>query len=112
VHWRGATGWFSYTLKDPDGEAATLRLQFRPDADRAHEVRLNTIVLTEANVLHHHDDHVVVDFPIPEEARSAAVNGAIVFALHAIPGASTGDLLCVQLLKRADNAVIPGQPVS
>ena len=101
VHWRSATGWFSYTLKDPDGEAATLRLQFRPDADRAHEVRLNTVLLAEATVSHQDDDHVVVDFPIPEEARSAAVDGTIVFALHAIPGASTGDLLSVQLLKNS-----------
>ncbi|MEG0885389.1 MAG: glycoside hydrolase family 127 protein, partial [Janthinobacterium sp.] len=45
-HWRHATGWFSYDLNDPQGEARTLRLTLSTlDAGRTFDVLLNGVKL-------------------------------------------------------------------
>jgi len=100
VHWRSATGWFSYALSDPAARATLLRVRFRAAEDRAHELRLNGLVL-DGPVRSTRDGGVdVTDFAIPAELRNHD-GGRLVFAVHARPGCRTGDLLSVRLLKAA-----------
>jgi len=47
-HWRHASKWFSYRLKDPKGEAAVLQLTFaRADAGRRFDILVNGTRLAE-----------------------------------------------------------------
>ena len=47
-HWRHASKWFSYRLKDPKGEARLLRLTFaRADAGRRFDILVNGITVAE-----------------------------------------------------------------
>ncbi|MBT2514172.1 glycoside hydrolase family 127 protein [Arthrobacter sp. ISL-30] len=98
IHWRSATGWFSYTLSDVRKQASLLRVRFRAVEGRAHGLRLNGVVLLEAVNSWREGDQDVSDFAIPEEARNAGDDGRLVFAVHALPGALSGDLLAVELL--------------
>ena len=50
-HWRHASKWFSYRLKDPQGEAAILRLSFaRADAGRRFDILVNGTRLAEVEL--------------------------------------------------------------
>lgn len=98
LHWRTATGWFSYTLKDPNREAAFLRVWVRSDPGRRQRFTLNGAPLTEmlrADIVH---GHGVTDYTIPAAARIQD-SVALVFAVHAEPGSATEDLLSVELRK-------------
>ncbi len=104
LHWRSATGWFAYRLADPAGAPAVLRVRFRaskgtlsgPEAT-SQELRLNGIPLA-APLRKHLDGPVEIqDYAVPEGATSA-----LTFSVHALPGATTGDLLSVQLLRKDD----------
>ncbi|MFJ6376107.1 beta-L-arabinofuranosidase domain-containing protein [Pseudarthrobacter oxydans] len=97
-HWRNAAGWFSYTLTDRHRQATLLRVRFRAGGGPTHELRLNGTVLTGPVHCARESDHDVTDFSIPEEVRNIK-DGHLVFAVHAQPGSTTGDLLSVQLLK-------------
>jgi hypothetical protein len=99
IHWRSATGWFSYTLSDVRKQASLLRVRFRAVEGRAHGLRLNGVVLREAVSSWLEGDQDISDFAIPEEARNASDAGQLVFAVHALPGALSGDLLAVELLR-------------
>lgn len=98
VHWRSATGWFSYTLADPERKATLLRVRFRTVGDRAHELRLNGRALDGPVRSTRGRGVDVADFVIPAELRNHD-GGRLVFAVHARPGCRAGDLLSVQLLK-------------
>lgn len=100
VHWRNATGWFSYVLKDSGGKAAVVRMRMRPDAGRGHRISLNGVPLVEALHSGIEQGAEVTEYAVPAEARTE-VSGALVFAVHALPGTTTGDLLSVELLDGA-----------
>lgn len=100
IHWRSATGWFSYTLADPEARATLLRVRFRAAGDRAHELRLNGVPLSGPVRCVRDGEEEVVDFEVPDQVRNHD-GGQLVFAVHARPGCITGDLLSVQLLKTA-----------
>lgn len=98
IHWRSATGWFSYNLADPERRAGLLRVRFRAMEGRSHELRLNGHLLVEP-VRDEHDGGLhVTDFVVTDAFRSGPADGALVFAVEARPGHSTGDLLSVELL--------------
>jgi hypothetical protein len=98
VHWRNATGWFSYTLAGPGDAPAVLRARFRAGSLEAsgHELRLNGVRLGEPSASWRSVDADVQDFVVP-----AGTTGTFTFSVHAVPGKITGDLLSVQLV-RAD----------
>ncbi|MDQ0076735.1 beta-L-arabinofuranosidase domain-containing protein [Arthrobacter oryzae] len=100
VHWRSATGWFSYVLKDSGGRAASVRVRMRPDAGRGQRISLNGVPLKEALDSRVEHGQEVTEYAVPAEARADA-SGALVFAVHALPGTATGDLLSVELLDGA-----------
>lgn len=98
LHWRSATGWFSYILKDPGTEAVCLRVKVRQEPGRRQRLTLNGSPLT--NILRSEitDGHGVTDYAIPAEARIAE-SKTLVLAVHAEPGSATEDLLSVELRK-------------
>ncbi|QCB95273.1 hypothetical protein E5225_08210 [Cellulomonas shaoxiangyii] len=98
THSRSATGWFAYTLRDPDAAASVLRLTWvepDPAEPRAHEVRIGGAVarpqaaLVQDGVLHE-------DFAVTPEARDA--HGQVAVAVHGRDGLATPELLRVRLL--------------
>ncbi|GAA3401732.1 glycoside hydrolase family 127 protein [Pseudarthrobacter polychromogenes] len=96
LHWRTATGWFSYILKDPGTDAAFLRVRVRQDPGRRQRLTLNGAPL--AKVLRSDVDHghEVTEYAIPAEARIKDPH-SLVFSVHAEPGYTTEDLLSVEL---------------
>ncbi|WP_350005714.1 beta-L-arabinofuranosidase domain-containing protein [Pseudarthrobacter sp. WHRI 8279] len=98
LHWRTATGWFSYTLKDPNSVAAVLRVRVRQSPGRRQRLALNGSPLTK--ILRSGTDHdcEVTEYAIPAEARIKDAH-TLVFAVHAEPGSTTEDLLSVELRK-------------
>lgn len=98
IHWRSATGWFSYVLTDPDQRADVLRVRFRQVPGRGHELRLDGVLLDEPSNEWQEGDHVVTDYALPGLRGGQPGAGGLVFAVQALPGCSTGDLLSVQLV--------------
>lgn len=100
VHWRNTTGWFSYVLKDSGGTSASLRVKMRQEPGGGQRITLNGVPLTEA--LHSRTEHEyeVTEYAVPAEARTEA-SESLVFAVHALPGISSGDLFSVELLGAA-----------
>ncbi len=99
LHWRSATGWFSYILKDPAREGTLLRVRFRPASGRGHILRLNGTDLAEPLVSHTACPEVQ-EFPVTAGMRGSDGGGqALEFSVHALPGLRTGDLLSVELVK-------------
>jgi DUF1680 family protein len=98
LHWRSATGSFSYILTHPEDSAAVLRIRFRREGaeGRAHELRLNGELLAEPLRTVRDGDTVVQDFAV----AAAEGTGKLTFSVHALPGAVTGDLLSVELLRQ------------
>jgi hypothetical protein len=98
IHWRNATGWFSYSLCDSASRATLLRVRFRVVDGRGHKLLLNGSVLADPVRSVRDGGDVLTDFAIPDDLRDHD-GGRLVFAVHAQPGHTTGDLLSVQLLK-------------
>jgi len=98
VHWRNATGWFSYNLAGPGDSPAVLRVRFRAESAQgtAHELRLNGELLGEPVRTLSDGDTEVQDFSVPAAEGTAK----LAFSVHALPGAATGDLLSVELLRQ------------
>jgi DUF1680 family protein len=96
VHWRNATGWFSYALAGLEDARAVLRVRFRAGSleTGGHELRLNDVLLGEPNTSWCGPDADVQDFVVP-----AGTSGTLTFSVHALPGQVTGDLLSVQVLR-------------
>ncbi|WP_461188435.1 beta-L-arabinofuranosidase domain-containing protein [Arthrobacter sp. Z4-13] len=98
IHWRSATGWFSYVLKDPEGRASLLRVRFRADASRGHQLSLNGLPLGGRVRQEQEGGEVLSDFSISDAHRTVSPDGELVFTVKALPGRSSGDLLSVQLI--------------
>ena len=78
--------------------ATLLRVRFRAVEGRGHDLRLNGSALADPVRSARDGDEVVTDFAIPDQLRNHD-GGRLVFAVHAKPDCTTGDLLSVQLLK-------------
>lgn len=105
LHWRTATGWFSCILKDPDIEAACLRIKSRKNPGRRQRLTrltLNGAPLTKVLRSATNDGHGVIEYAIPAEARIQD-SQTLVLAVHAEAGSTTEDLLSVELRKTDDH---------
>jgi len=100
LHWRSATGWFSYRLRAPE-RAAVVRLRFRAVDGTAgptdQVVRVGGVDVTGPAA---GDD--VLDVPLVD-AMLGDGDGAVEVALHAAAGGRTRDLVEVQV-RRAPGA--------
>lgn len=99
-HWRHASKWFSYELKDPKGEAKLLRLSFaRADAGRRFDIEVNGVQLAEVALTGDTaQEFYTVDYPLPAsllQARPSALSVRFV----AKPGSVAGGLYGLRLLR-------------
>lgn len=99
-HWRTASGWFSYELRDKDLQAKTLRIMyFGADRDRQHRMLVNGQAIAEV-VLDGSkgDSFFTVDYAIPQELVKAS-NGVLTIKFEAINNAVTAGIYEVRLLR-------------
>ncbi|MEQ5809784.1 glycoside hydrolase family 127 protein [Alteromonas sp. NFXS44] len=75
-HWRDATAWFSYELKNPEKRAKTLRLTyFKGDQNRRFRILINgeTLATVDLPVHASEEDLYQVDYPLPVSLQNAEV---------------------------------------
>ncbi|MGD8174867.1 beta-L-arabinofuranosidase domain-containing protein [Marinimicrobium sp. ARAG 43.8] len=100
-HGRQATGWFSYELNDPEGEARYLRVTYY-SADRGNEfsVRINGHVIADVELEGAREANFYsVDYPIPESVSEAARDGVLTLRFEAKDGSVAGGIFGVHLLR-------------
>jgi DUF1680 family protein len=99
-HWRHASKWFSYELKDPKQEAAVLRLTYaKADAGRRFDIVANGQLLAEVTLTGDAaGDFYTVDYPIPAALRDAA-QGLLNVRFVAQAGSLAGGLYGLRLLR-------------
>jgi len=100
LHWRHASGWFSYVLKDPKREAKRLRLSLaKGDAGRKFDVLANGRLLeTMEPDVAAPQEILARDIAIPQELVENA-GGTLVIRFVAHPGSVTGGLYGLRLLR-------------
>jgi len=99
-HWRHASKWFSYQLKDPRQEAKTLRLTFaRADAGRRFDIVVNgTLVAEVALAEGEAQEFYARDFDVPA-ALVAASGGKLDVKFVAKEGSVAGGLYGLRLMR-------------
>ena len=96
-HWRHASGWFSYELKDREAAARVLRLTFASgDAGRKFDVQVNGRLLQTVTIEARPEAFYSLDLPVPADAaRDGMVE--VKFVAHA--GSLAGGLYGLRLLR-------------
>ena len=105
LHWRSATGWFSYRLRAPEG-AAVVRLRFRAvdaAADAAARPTDQVVRVGGVDVPGPAAGADVLDVPLADAMRGGGADGTVEVALRAAAGGRTRDLVEVQV-RRAPGA--------
>lgn len=99
-HWRHASKWFSYELKDPKQQAGVLRLTYaKADAGRRFDILINDRLLANVTLTADADeDFYTVDYPIPAALRDAA-QGRLNVRFVAQAGSLAGGLYGLRLLR-------------
>lgn len=99
-HWRDASGWFSYELRDPKGEASKLRLlYFGLDSGRTFTISLNGEKLAEVTLDGSKGPGFFhVDYELPKSVLEQA-NGKLRLKFEAAPGSVAGGIYEVRLMK-------------
>ncbi|MGI4843373.1 MAG: beta-L-arabinofuranosidase domain-containing protein [Janthinobacterium lividum] len=100
-HWRHATKWFSYELKDPKREARILRITLaKVDAHRQFDVEVNGVLIAEGTLLGDpRQDFYYVDYQLPVAANDHAL-GELIVRFVAKPGLEAGRLYGLRLLRQ------------
>jgi hypothetical protein len=95
-HWRRASGWFSYALKDRKLEAKTLRLTFSGgDAGPAFDVLVNGRQIATITLEKNAQEFYTKDVAIPAEL----LNESLTVKFVAKPGSMAGGLYGLRLLR-------------
>ncbi|MCC2960586.1 glycoside hydrolase family 127 protein [Massilia sp. IC2-278] len=99
-HWRHATKWFSYELKDPKGEAQLLRLTFaQADAGRRFDIEVNGVPVAEVALASDGGpEFYSIDYPLPASILQAKPHTLSV-RFVAKPGSVAGGLYGLRLLR-------------
>jgi DUF1680 family protein len=112
VHWRSATDWFSYELRDPDGTATAVRLRLRREARDAasgaatgagagavgQSIRVGGVeAVADPRELGGEADDDALDVRITDAMRAGSPDGTITVRVDAVPGGRTRDVLRIQL---------------
>jgi uncharacterized protein len=97
-HWRHATGWFSYDLKDPGNEAKTLRITyFGLDTGRTFDILINDRQLATVQLDGSRGDGFFeVDYHIPSDF---IVSNKCTVKFKAHEGSIAGGIYHVRLLR-------------
>lgn len=99
-HWRDATGWFSYQLRDPEKQAKLLRLTyFGGDRGRRFRVMINNVEIARVYLDGSRGNHFFsVDYDIPQELVEKS-NGVLTVKFEAESGSVAGGIYEVRLMK-------------
>lgn len=99
-HWRDATGWFSYELRDPKQEATNLRIMyFGLDEGRNFTISINGEHLADVTLDGSKGfEFFTVDYKIPAEIREKA-QGKLRVKFEAKAGSVAGGIYEVRLMK-------------
>ena len=97
-HWRDATSWFSYDLRNKEAKAKTLRVTyFGKDAGRNFKIMINGTVIAEPHLKGTRgNEFFEVDYTIPQEL--AANNEILTVRFEAEEGSTTAGIYGVRLL--------------
>lgn len=99
-HWRHATGWFSYDLKNSKGQARTLRITYYGgDKDRTFDILVNDQLLKTVKLDGTQGDGFYdVDYDLSQHL--AQYSGEVIqVTFRAHPGSVAGGIYYVRLLK-------------
>ena len=101
-HWRNAKGWFSYKLVDKNKEGATIRLTYLGnERNKQFNVLVNDQVIGKVSLDGSNgNDFFTVDYPIPAEVLSKAVNGGLTVKFAAAEGSTTANIYEVRLMRK------------
>ncbi|PRY53153.1 hypothetical protein B0I27_104162 [Arcticibacter pallidicorallinus] len=99
-HFRNATGWFSYDLKNPAKDARSLRLTYYgKDTNRAFDIYLNDVKLASETFGGEKGDRFFdVDYEIPEAVIRQGKD-KLTLRFEAKSGSRTADIYFVRLLR-------------
>lgn len=99
-HWRDATGWFSYLLKDEEKQASKIRVMyFGLDEGRDFSILINDQKLADVSLTGGKGPKFfTVDYEIPEEILQTA-NGKLRVKFEAKQGSVAGGIYEVRLMK-------------
>jgi DUF1680 family protein len=97
-HWRTAKGWFSYDLKNPDGEATKLRITYYGrDKNRSFDIYANKTLISTVELGGKEGDNFFdVDYPLPNEAMKEKI---ITVKFIAKEGSVAGGVYYVRLVR-------------
>ncbi len=100
-HWRNASGWFSYNLKNKNKEGRVLRITyFGRDRNRTFDIYVNDQLLKTVNMdATHGDQFYDVDYEIPAPILNSLSNETMKVKFVAKPGSVAGGIYYVRLLK-------------
>lgn len=100
-HWRHASEWFSYDLKDPNREATRLRVTyFGGDAGRSFDILINDEVLASVELKGEGGDRFMdVDYKIPASLTEKADDGVLTLKFRAAEGSLAGGIYHVRLMR-------------
>lgn len=100
-HWRHASGWFSYQLRDPDREARLLRVTyFGADDGRQFTIFINNQELADVELPEGKGaEFYHVHYPLPENL--AGQTEVLELRFEAKPGSIAGGIYGVRLLRHA-----------
>ena len=97
--WRHASGWFGYTLSDPQRQARTLQLLLaRGDAGRSWTLEVNGQRLAVPLRADAPDEFYALDIALPAELVAAS-GGRLVLRFIAQAGSLAGGLYGLRLLR-------------
>ena len=100
-HWRHASGWFSYDLKDAGKEARKLRVTYYGgDKGRNFAIYVNgTLLKTESLDGSRGEQFFEVDYELPGTLTAGAREGILTVKFAARQGSIAGGVYHVRLLK-------------
>ncbi len=98
-HWRDATGWFSYDLKDPKKLAKVLRVMYCGyNGGRTFSIFINDQKFKDVVLENNDNVFYTLDYNIPEEIVKKS-NGKLVVKFVAAEGSVAGGVFEVRLMK-------------
>lgn len=101
-HWRDASGWFSYRLKNPANEPATLRVTYSDiNKPRKFKIQINNQPVAEGAQAAGDGGFYTVDYPISEQIIKKS-NGILTVKFVADKNQPAGPVYEVRLLRNAN----------
>ncbi len=98
-HWRDATGWFSYDLRDSEKKAKKLRVMYCGyNGGRTFSIFINDKKLKDVVLENNDNVFYTIDYNLPEEIVKTS-NGKLVVKFIAAEGSIAGGVFEVRLMK-------------